>query len=335
MDEDLNKSPEIVEYVRVSKREKPEELIGKFFNNGKLKVVGIMEKELRGGPALFKVVCSVCSNDPELFPDGYFLIRKGCLEAGLIPCGCGKHYKWKEWQYLLKADRAAKVKNFTVNGIVTAFNGVHTKISCKCNIDSHEWTPTLNNIINNKMGCPKCSGSLKYTEQEALQKCIDICREMGYIAVGFVDGYKGVRKTKFKYICPEHDLQISTYFDLVTGGSRCPLCAETGYNPNKRGSFYIVKWTKDGHSFIKFGITNRKVETRVAQQACRTEYRPVILFKRSWENGETPLKIEKQVKNSGIRLGVVDKKIFADGFSETTDISCLGELLGILLQSKS
>ena len=94
---------EVVENKK--KYEKAKNFIGETFNNGRLKVVGIVGKQ--GTKVLYKVICTECSKDLELFPDGYFVSTKGNLVNGSKPCGCSK-YKWEDWQFLILARRAAK-----------------------------------------------------------------------------------------------------------------------------------------------------------------------------------------------------------------------------------
>ena len=68
------------------KQEKAEDFIGRTFNYGKLKVIGVAGKQ--GKNTTFKVTCTECSKDPELFPDGYFVAQKFDLINGHKPCGC-------------------------------------------------------------------------------------------------------------------------------------------------------------------------------------------------------------------------------------------------------
>ena len=57
------------------KYEKAEDFIGWKSPDGKLEVIGIAGKQ--GTAATFKVTCTECSKDKELFPDGYFVSQKG------------------------------------------------------------------------------------------------------------------------------------------------------------------------------------------------------------------------------------------------------------------
>ena len=205
----------------IKKREKPEDFIGWKSPDGKLEVIGIAEKH-KNGRKLFKVTCTECSKDKELFSDGYFASTKGNLKNNSKPCACSR-YNWEDWQYLVLARRAAKGR-FIVHGFAEEFDGKSTKLNLECLKDGHKWTASVDNIVNNGTGCPKCCGNIKLTEQESLQKCLDICKEMGYDAVGFVDGYKGCHETRFEYVCKIHGKQEVKYYHFINSRSRCSGC---------------------------------------------------------------------------------------------------------------
>ena len=302
------------------KREKPEDFIGWKSEDGELEVIGIHGKQ--GTNATFKVTCTECSKDRELFPEGYFVSTKSNLVKDKKPCGCSKKSEWFHWQYLILARRAAKDR-FIVHGFAEEFKGAKTKLNLECLKDEHKWAASIDNVINNGRGCPKCSNKYRPTEQEALQKCIDVCKETGYEPIGFIDGYKGAHKTRFEYNCKTHGKQNVCYDKFVNSGNRCNGCAITGYSTNKQGTFYIYQWTKDTHSFIKFGITNQKEVARIKQQKRETEYKYKKIWSAIFEDGSIPLHIENYIKNSGIEIGVISKEEFQDGFTETTNINNL------------
>lgn len=147
--------------------DKTNTFIGWKSQDGKLEVIGIAGKQ--GSAATFKVTCTECSKDKELFPDGYFISTKGNLKNGKKPCNCSKKLKWKDWQYLILARRAAKGR-FIVHGFVEEFKNQKTKLNLECLKDGYKWTASIHNIINNGIGCSKCAGVYRPTEQEALQK---------------------------------------------------------------------------------------------------------------------------------------------------------------------
>lgn len=316
---------EVVENKK--KRRKPENFIGWKSPDGKLEVIGIIEKSKH---TTFKVTCTECSKDKELFPDGYFVSTKGNLVKGKKPCGCGRHPRWEGWQFLILAHRAAKGR-FIVHGFAEEFHGKNTKLNLECTKDSHKWTASISSVINGGYGCLKC-GLQSSTEQRktsyyvALQKCIDICKENNYNVVGFVNGYRGAFKTCFEYICKIHGEQSVSYSNFVNHGSRCSSCTITGYSTNKQGTFYVYQWTKDDHSFIKFGITNQKELARIKKQKRETYYKYKKIWAATFKDGSIPLYIENYIKGSMIDCGVVSKDQFPDGFTETTHMWCLDAL---------
>ena len=313
------------------KRLKAKDLIGWESEDGNLKVVGTCGKT-RWNETLFKVVCKICSEDKELFPDGYFISTKGNLVSGQKPCGCSKSPKWTASQYLVKAARVCEKKNLKVNGFAEEFYGFETRINCECEIDGHRWTPSLHSIINQYSGCPKCKYEtlaqlLKTSEVEAYNRCKVVCDNLDYNIIGFPKGYKNIF-SRFEYVCSVHGVQNVCYNHFINNKSKCPSCSKTGYSPDKQGTLYIVKWKTDDKCFIKFGITNRDVITRVGEQANNTDYKYEILAQYTWEDGRVADRIEKLIKKCGLfDINVVDKKDFNSGFSETIHEEDLYKLL--------
>lgn len=70
-------SEEVIESVTKikKKQQKAKDFIGWKSEDGKLEVVGIAAKQ--GRTTTFKVTCTECSKDKELFPEGYFVSTKG------------------------------------------------------------------------------------------------------------------------------------------------------------------------------------------------------------------------------------------------------------------
>ena len=252
-----------------TKQQKAADFIGWKSSDGKLEVIGIAGKD-KWEVSLFTVTCIECSKDIELFPDGYFISRKGNLVNGQKPCGCSKMLKWEYWQFLILARRAGEKKVFIVHGVAEPFKNVHTKLNLECLKDGHKWTASINDIINNGSGCPKCKyelhkEQLKTPEDVALQKCIDICKEMEYDSIGFVDGYKN-SKSRFEYVCKTHGKQNVSYDKFVNGGRRCGGCARdenirrlredgngNGYYPERKDETDFLYILNFNNQFIKVG----------------------------------------------------------------------------------
>lgn len=312
------------------KYELAEKFIGWTSEDGILKVVGIHGK-CTGNVTLFRVECSECVKDPELFPLGYFVSTKSNLvNHKQKPCGCAFNPKWNKEQFQVLARRAAKDR-FIVHGFAVEFHGQTTKLNLECLVDGYRWSATTDSIINGNKGCPKCSGNARLTEQEALDKCKVICENEGYEPIGFVGGYKN-QKSRFEYKCPKHEKQNVSYDSFINGETRCKGCALYGYSTSKQGSFYVYQWSKESHSFIKFGITNQKISSRVKRQQSMTNYKYKKIWSATFAAGNVPLIIENYIKSSDIITSVISKKLFSDGFTETINTKDLDILEDLILE---
>ena len=70
---------EVIESITKTKKkretpQKPEDFIGWKSPDGKLEVIGIIGKQ--GTNTVYKVTCTECCKDKELFPSGYFVATK-------------------------------------------------------------------------------------------------------------------------------------------------------------------------------------------------------------------------------------------------------------------
>lgn len=307
------------------KYEKAKDFIGRVFNDGKLKVVELVEKSKH---SKFKVVCKICVEDKELFPDGYFIATKESLVRGTIPCGCSACRNWSEYEYLVLANRAGEGK-FKVHGFIDKFENQKSKLDCECTIDGYRWTPQVNDIINSGKGCPKCANNIRFTEEEAFNICKIVCEHSGYRPIRFPDGYENQR-SRFEYECPEHGAQEMSFHDFSYGRRGCPSCSKYGYSPNKPGSFYISRWIHPTSfdSFIKFGITNNNPFDRVHQLITGTEYNCEVIYTKLNEDGKVALNLEKTIKYAApFNTNIVNKERFKYGFTETIDECDLNRLV--------
>lgn len=307
------------------KRETLEDFVGWRSEDDLLEVVEVVEKSKY---SKFKVICHKCKEDEELFPDGYFISHKYSLIKGYKPCGCAKYRKWSEYEYLVLAKRASTGR-FIVHGFVGEFKNQNSKLSCECLVDGYKWEPMVNGIVNSSSGCPKCANNLRFSEQEALDTCIKICKSRGYFPVGFNSGYQNQR-SRFTYECPLHGLQDMSYHSFSSGLRGCPCCSKNGYNPSKYGVFYISRWWSptSSVSFVKFGITNNSQEYRMKVLQRNTGYKYEIVYARGNPDGRAVLDLENTIKDTdSFYTGVIDKVNFKRGFTETVESADLERLM--------
>ena len=106
------------------------DFIGKEFITPKGAVLKVTESLpiVKKRPRKFITVCSICSEDVELFPYGSLVTTKGRLDEGKMPCNCTKIGKWSEDQLLVLLKRILKNKGYDFLGYAEDYKGKNTKI---------------------------------------------------------------------------------------------------------------------------------------------------------------------------------------------------------------
>lgn len=96
-------------------------------------VVGV--NGLKGSSRKYKVECSVCSSDKELFESIW--LRKGDLLSGKLSCGCSSRFNYSERQNLILCKRKAALVGANFIGFTGEYLGIKTKVEF---VDSHNIT---------------------------------------------------------------------------------------------------------------------------------------------------------------------------------------------------
>lgn len=131
------------------------DFVGWKSSDGFLEVIGIEGR--KGHNLYYKVICSSCSKDKELYPVDYFISTKEKLLRGVKPCGCANTHRWDKHQQLILAKRKAGDK-ISVNLTEGDFVGVNTRLDCECSLCKFKWTPTFCSFIRKSYkGCPRCN----------------------------------------------------------------------------------------------------------------------------------------------------------------------------------
>ncbi|MFM1687947.1 hypothetical protein ACJ7VZ_05405 [Aeromonas salmonicida] len=95
----------------------------------------------------------------------------------------------------------------------------------------------------------------------------------------------------------------------------------------------MAEWkNEEGHKVLKFGVTNKTAEERIAKQTDKTLYEPTILKTIEFDDGAICWDVERKIKTQFKgRTGVLDRSKFGDGFTETVSIDDLDELDAYIL----
>lgn len=236
-------------------------------------------------------------------------------------------------EYIYRIEESGKIKYIWIaeDG---EYIGSKTRVSVKCTKCSHQWDAFINNLVKGSK-CPKCSryrvGVMKRVPLKEYIDKIEINKKIKLVSI--IGEYTGNR-TRVIVRCTEDDYEWDTTIDSLVRGYGCPQCSQYGFNPNKPAYIYLVKWTTiNERPFLKFGITNRDVETRVRQQKYKSVYQPEILATKYFENGKDAVELENKFKELQATLcfGRPSKKLFPDGYTETLPIESLQEALELFL----
>lgn len=292
---------------------------------GIIKIIGYYGKTEKGGKSLFSCVCSICSKDKELYPEPFKSVKSSFYD-NQFPCGCAKIPKWSEEQYKILIKRKCEELKYTFNGLIEPYSGCGTKIDLYNPYTGNRWDTTS---ISKFLTCESKDPALIPSITKNLNlKPDDYHIAEFYATQAFKSGtsFKRnlTRKSKdncYKYwdvtcgYCKERN--TSSTSNLKQGKVPCS-CSSGGFDKNKTTTFYIVRWFGFGHSWLKFGITNRSVIDRTKEQEYKSKLDNVKVFEVTEGDGHRLARIESELKR------VMDthrcpKKWLPDGYTETVD----------------
>lgn len=296
---------------------------------GPLTVVGWNGRRGNGNK-LYILKCSKCSQDSELFGDGYFRSTKSNLVNGQVPCGCSKTPRWSEEQYIVLCQRKTQELGYKFLGFEGEWKGTFTKIGMLC--DEHgDWSSgSINNLINNGHGCPGCKAdAVAESKIKPDNEMIGSFHESGAFHPDTKfwrserkksDGYKGY----WFMSCPECGESGESFCSDLQKGRRPCACSK-----HRQQECYI-NWLIDDHNnavAIKFGIANnskQRIKNQDRQSAYTLKQHSVYVF----PDTLSCKKAERECKKE-LDCGVVLKRDMPDGYSETTWAYNIGKVKDI------
>lgn len=116
-----------------------------------------------------------------------------------------------------------------------------TKIRCKCKVDKYEWETIPSVLLNQKCGCPKCSGNIQKSHEEFMKDFIK--KNIFANEIEILEKYKNAY-TKIKCRCKIDGYEWETKPSNLLNGTGCPKCNES------KGEKRIAKYLKENN--IKF-----------------------------------------------------------------------------------
>jgi len=126
----------------------------------------------------------------------------------------------------------------------------------------HEWKAQVSSRVSNDLGCPYCSG------QRVLAGFNDLATINPRLArEALFDATKMTARSNFKgdWQCSSGHRWTATVSSR-SGGSGCPSCAVTGYDPNKPGHLYLLE-------HLDWALTQIGISNVIAQRIADHEKR--------------------------------------------------------------
>lgn len=289
----------------------------RFGKENQLEVVGWSGKRRTTKHYILK--CAKCSEDIELFGEGYFRSLRGCIVRGAVPCGCAKNPRWTKEQYDILCSRKAKELGYTFLGFAGELARNKTKIKMLC--EKHgEWSSgVINTLIGkNKRGCPVCG-----IEATAKSK---IKSDEEFIISFFSSGgfhpdtkfWKSSRKSNqggsvyWCMFCPDYEEIGESFSGDLQNGRRSCGCS------NQRQQECYVNLVLDGDMVIalKFGVA-RDSRLRIKQQNAKALYTLEHYNTFVFPSVISCKKAERECLQE-LECGVISRRDMPDGYTETT-----------------
>ena len=187
----------------------------------------------------------------------------------------------------------------------------YTKTTFECP-KGHCWENSWRKIKEGR-GCPICrKESRKVFEKNLNEKLLRESR-----GIRMMDEYVNCN-TKNLFLC-ENGHEWPAHANSILAGRGCPVCAKTGFNPDKPAWTYILEF--DG--FIKYGITNN-LKNRLDSHRKNGEYK--VAWARDYDHGYDAVEWENNIKR--VYGGkYVTKEECPDGYTETLPLNLLESLI--------
>ena len=292
-----------------------------FGEDGQLEVIGWSGKD--GSNKYYILKCNKCSQDRELFGEGYFRSLKGGLVKKKVPCGCSNNPRWSKEQYVILCLRKAKELGYTFLGFAGEWKGQTTKIKMLCEKHGDWSSGVIANLINIGHGCPGCGvEATREAVRKASIKPDDVMIASFHKPKAFHPDTKFWRSERLNsrgranywhVSCPEcGEDGESTRSNLQIGQRPCAC------SPMRQQECYI-NWIIDEHNnavAVKFGIANNsksRVKSQNRQSAYEVRQHQVYTF----PSVQSCKKAERECKKE-LDCGIILKRDMPDGWTETT-----------------
>ena len=300
----------------------------RFGEEGQLEVIGWSGKS--GSKKYYILKCNKCSQDGELFGEGYFKASRYNLLKPAIPCGCSYHPQWSKDQYSTLCARKSKELGNIFIGFEGEWRGHKTKVIQSC-LKHGEWgSGSITGLINGGSGCKGCQHDIigeahskpDYDMIESFHLSGSYHPYTKFWRSGRLNsnGYTGY----WYYLCGKCGEKGESWSSKLQLGQLSCAC-----NLHRQQECYI-NWIVDDREnavAIKFGIA-RDSKQRIKSQDRQSLYEVRQYQVYTFPSVQQCKQAERECKKE-LECGVVLKRDMPDGWTETTWSYNIGKVVDI------
>lgn len=192
-----------------------------------------------------------------------------------------------------------------------------------CSGDEYVKQGLCSGVFNSKAGrlldgksCCRChKGSYRWSADQRGYQVSKYLSPLGHKFNGWEDGYVNTLSNVLWECNIGHSNKTS--FSNLKSRLSCKTCNANGFKPHLPASIYIVRWSNEDCSVLKFGITNKSVDSRVTSQKKKSLLLPKVLYEFYHPSGQIVLDCENTIKRS-MDTGC-DRELLPNGFTETVE----------------
>ena len=156
-------------------------------------------------------------------------------------------------------EKAIKKHNDRYDYSKVNYIDLNTKIEVGCKIHGYFWVIPRHHL-NNKVGCLKCNGGYKYTQEEFIEKCKLVHGyKYKYDLVKYINS-----QNKIKIICPEHgifSIRPPNHLALKQG---CRKCSKTERKTTEIFIKQAIKaQPKDRYDYSLVNYINNRIKVKI------------------------------------------------------------------------
>lgn len=219
-----------------------------------------------------------------------FINGSRCRKCANDKFSSERRYGVGVWEVRIK--NKIKDRNYSLVSMGQNFKGSKSKVEMLCCLHG-SFLASVDNIMNDQYGCPKCAKCYRFTAEESKERIIEKIGQRQYSFVRFVKGHGLSEKVILK--CVRHGEWSVLIRNFLHSDTDCPGCAKGSFDRNKPGYMYLL--LSENGKFVKVGITG-KLKERFRELKARTPFRftPMTVIK--FDKGADAVTFEKMIHGS-------------------------------------